>query len=55
MSGTQIIQGASLGNVGTLDNQGNLMVWFMNGASIASTATYGNVGTTVSVQSLNAD
>jgi hypothetical protein len=37
------------------DNTGNLAVWFMNGGAVASTAGYGNVGTSWSVQSLNAE
>ena len=37
------------------DASGNIAIWFMNGATIASTAALGNVGTTWTVQSLNAE
>jgi len=37
------------------DGSGNLAVWFMNGATIASTAGLGNVGTSWTVQSANAE
>jgi hypothetical protein len=30
-------------------------VWFMNGSNVSSVTIYGNVGTSWSVQSLNAD
>jgi hypothetical protein len=37
------------------DGSGDLAVWFMNGATIASSAGLGNVGTTWAVQTLNAE
>ena len=37
------------------DTSGNLTLWFMNGATISSNAGLGNVGTTWTVQSLNAE
>jgi FG-GAP-like repeat len=37
------------------DNTGNVAIWFMNGVTIASTAGLGNVGTSWSVQALNAE
>jgi len=38
-----------------IDNTGNTAVWFMNGGTISSSAGYGNVGTTWSVQSMSAE
>jgi hypothetical protein len=38
-----------------IDNTGNVAIWFMNGATIASTAGYGNVGAIWFVQTLNAE
>ncbi len=38
-----------------IDTSGNLTLWFMNGATISSNAGLGNVGTTWTVQSLNAE
>ena len=38
-----------------IDSSGNIAVWFMNGGTIASTAGYGNVGTTWNVQAVNAE
>ena len=38
-----------------VDTLGNVAAWFMNGATVSSVATYGNVGTAWSVQSLNAE
>jgi probable HAF family extracellular repeat protein len=37
------------------DTSGNLAAWFMSGAQISSTASYGNVPTTWQVQSANAE
>jgi FG-GAP repeat len=37
------------------DTSGNVAIWFMNGANIASTASLGNVGTTWGVVSANAE
>jgi FG-GAP-like repeat len=37
------------------DGTGNLAAWFMNGSTIASTAGYGNIGTSFMVQSANAE
>ncbi|MFL6305098.1 MAG: FG-GAP repeat domain-containing protein [Candidatus Sulfotelmatobacter sp.] len=38
-----------------LDGGGNVAIWFMRGASIVSTANLGNVGTSWTVQSANAE
>jgi len=38
-----------------IDASGNLAFWYMNGATVSSTGTLGNVGTTWSIQSLNAE
>ena len=38
-----------------IDGSGNVSAWFMNGTTVTSTFTYGNVGTAWAVQSLNAD
>jgi hypothetical protein len=38
-----------------LDGTGNLAAWFMNGSQVAATASYGNVGTSWSVQAQNAE
>ena len=38
-----------------VDGTGNLAIWFMNGATIASTTGLGNVGTTWTVQAQNAE
>lgn len=37
------------------DTAGNVGAWFMNGTTITSTASYGNIGTNWIAQSLNAD
>jgi hypothetical protein len=37
------------------DSSGNTAMWFMNGTTIASTASVGNVPTTWTVQSVNAE
>jgi hypothetical protein len=37
------------------DTSGDLAIWFMNGSTISSTAGLGNVGTSWTVQSLNAE
>ena len=38
-----------------IDSAGNLAMWFMNGGHVASTASLGNVGTTWTVRSMNAE
>jgi len=38
-----------------MDGSGNVAVWFMNGATIASIAGIGNVGTSRTVQAQNAE
>jgi len=38
-----------------IDGTGNVAIWFMNGATIASTSSLGNVGTTWTVQAQNAE
>ena len=38
-----------------LDNTGNVVAWFMDGGTMLSTASYGNVGTTWHVQGQSAD
>jgi hypothetical protein len=38
-----------------IDNTGNVAMWLMNGATIASSAFVGNIGTSWSAQSLNAE
>jgi len=38
-----------------IDSSGNIAIWFMNGATISSTAGYGNVGTVWSVRSTDAE
>jgi hypothetical protein len=38
-----------------IDGTGNVAIWFMTGATIASTASLGNVGTTWTVQAENAE
>ena len=35
------------------DNTGNLIAWFMQGATVAKTQTLGNIGSKWTVQSLN--
>jgi hypothetical protein len=47
--------GDGMSDILFVDNAGNVGAWFMNGTSILSTTTYGNVGTSWTVQSLNAD
>ena len=37
------------------DGTGNLAIWFINGSSVASTASLGNVGTSWAVLSQNAE
>src|SRR6202042_2838785 len=37
------------------DSSGNVAIWFMTGATVASTAGLGNVGTSWTVQSANAE
>ena len=37
------------------DGNGNYAIWFMNGATVTSTASLGNVGTSWHVQSANAE
>jgi len=37
------------------DTSGNIAVWFMNGATMLSTASLGNVGTSWTVQAQNAE
>jgi hypothetical protein len=37
------------------DNAGNTSIWLMSGTKIASTASVGNVPTTWTVQSVNAE
>jgi len=37
------------------DGSGNLAIWFMNGSTISSTASLGNVGTSWQVQAQNAE
>jgi hypothetical protein len=37
------------------DSSGNVAVWFMNGTTVPSVATYGNAGTSWGVQALNAE
>ena len=38
-----------------VDGSGNVSIWFMNGATIASSVSLGNVGTSWTVQSANSD
>jgi len=38
-----------------IDGTGNVAIWFMNGATIASTTGLGNVGTSWTVQATNAE
>jgi hypothetical protein len=38
-----------------IDTAGDIAAWFMNGTAIASTAGYGNVGTSWIVEGLNAE
>jgi IPT/TIG domain/FG-GAP-like repeat len=38
-----------------IDDTGNVAIWFINGSTVASTAGLGNVGTSWSVQALNAE
>jgi len=47
--------GNGMSDILWIDGTGNVSVWFMNGATIASTASLGNVGTTWNVQALNAE
>jgi hypothetical protein len=42
-------------HIGVATSSGNVAAWFMTGATIASTAGYGNVGTNWTVQALNAE
>jgi hypothetical protein len=37
------------------DNLGNTYMWFMSGTTVASTAAIGNIPTTWTVQSVNAE
>jgi hypothetical protein len=37
------------------DTSGNTAIWFMNGATIASTGSVGNISTNWAVQSVNAE
>jgi len=46
--------GAGYSDILWTDSSGDIAVWFMNGATITSTASLGNVGTTWAVQALNA-
>jgi hypothetical protein len=47
--------GDGMSDILWIDGSGDVAVWFMNGATISSTAGYGSVGTTWVVQSLNAE
>jgi len=47
--------GNGMSDILWIDGTGNVAIWFMNGAAIASTASLGNVGTTWTVQAQNAD
>ena len=47
--------GDGMSDILWIDKTGNVAVWFMNGKAVSSVTTYGNVGTTWSAQSLNAD
>jgi hypothetical protein len=37
------------------DTSGNTAMWFMNGATVSSTAVIGNISTNWTVQSVNAE
>jgi serralysin len=47
--------GTSFSDILWIDGSGNMAIWFMNGATIASSANLGNVGTSWSVQGMNAE
>jgi len=47
--------GDGMSDILWIDNTGNVAVWLMNGTTVASSAGLGNVGTTWSVQSTNAE
>jgi len=47
--------GNGISDILWIDGSGNLAIWFMNAASIASTASLGTVGTSWTVQSANAE
>jgi len=38
-----------------IDNTGNVAAWFMNGTTVSSSVTYGNIGTSWTIQSLNSE
>jgi hypothetical protein len=47
--------GDGMSDILWIDSSGNIAIWFMNGATISSTAGYGNVGTVWSVRSTDAE
>jgi len=47
--------GDGYGDILWIDSTGDLAAWFMNAGAVSSTVDYGNVGTSWSVQSLNAE
>jgi len=47
--------GNGMSDILWIDGSGNVAIWFMNGATIASTAALGNVGTSWQVQAQNAE
>jgi hypothetical protein len=46
--------GDGMGDLLWRDTDGNTAMWFMNGAAVSSTAVIGNIPTTWTVQSTNA-
>jgi hypothetical protein len=53
--GTGDYNGDGMSDLLWRDNAGNTSIWFMNGAMVASTAQVGNIPTTWTIQSLNAE
>jgi hypothetical protein len=47
--------GDTMSDILWLDTGGNMVVWFMNGATIASAVGLGNIGTSWTLQALNAE
>jgi len=54
-SETGDFDGDGMSDILWIDTAGNIAIWFMNGATIASTAVLGNIGNSWSVQTLNAE
>jgi hypothetical protein len=55
IAGTGDYNGDGNADILWIDNLGNVGSWFMNGTTVSSIVTYGNVGTTWTVQSLNSE